>query len=98
MPDDTVSAESAAGWAYREADNDSKAGGKAKPNVKVVAQGTKRDGVFATATEVFILGATAAGFAALATMRLLEVPMAAGRLIIPDKYKSARVSEPTREP
>ena len=93
VPTDTGTPESAAGWVFRETNAPAQARPHAAPASAAPASASasaksKSGGVLAAATEVFILGATSVGFATLAAMRLLEVPIAAGRMILPDRKRS----------
>jgi hypothetical protein len=91
VPADTGMSESAAGWVFRETDAPPEAHSKAAaadPPVPSGAKG-KSDGMLAATVEVFVLSATSIGFATLAVMRLLEVPLAAGKMILPDRGRSA---------
>ena len=91
VPTDAGTQESAAGWVFREADAPEQArahpAGAIEPASASSGAGSKSGGVLATATEVFVLGATSVGFATLAAMRLLEVPIAAGRMMLPERKR-----------
>jgi len=83
--------ESAAGWVFRETDaprvTHSQAAAAPDDPVSSGAK-HKSGGMLGTAVEIFVLSATSIGFATLAVMRLLEVPLAAGKMIMPDRGRS----------
>ena len=82
VPADAGTAESAAGWVFRESEAPAATPSPAAQTASL--PGVRPHSMLVAATEVFVLSATSIGFATLAAMRLLEVPIAAGKMILPE--------------